>query len=660
VRVGATADAVVAAVTIAGTFALWSATDAGYEEILWYPVALILLVLATVLAFSAPQRRLGGWTIAALGGLAAYVAWAYLSIAWAGDRGIALTGANRALLYLIVFFVCARRRWRGLDAFVLLLGWATITVVSGSVALGRAADAADPLGSFFGGRMSSPVNYANANAALFLLAAFPLAFASLERRFPWPVRAAALGLATVATELAVLSQSKGAALGTAVTLVVVAAVVRAPARTLVPPFAVGCIVAAFSVPLLHVYTVLGATPAPGSHHAVVDASLAVAGSFLCAVVVGAALAAVDARATAGSIPRLRGAGVAFLGLWVLGAVTAVLVVVAHFGGPAATVEHGWHSFKTPPLTDPQSHFTSTAGNHRYDLWRVAAQQFRRSPIGGAGIDNFGAQYVRDRRTDEQPLYPHSLEARLLGGTGIVGFLLFGVFAAAALRLAAGAARSRTAFAPAGAAALAMFTYWLAHGSVDWLWEFPGLTGPAFAALGCITALEAPSARKLGRRGRRLLTGAGVAAAAVSALLLAPAWIAARDVATALSTWHTDPVRAYSELRQATRFNRLSDDAYVVAGTIAEHQGAWASVEDDFRAAIDRNPSNWYSHLELGVALANRGSAGAARAQLEQAHVLDPREELVDQALSEVKRHKRVNATVLDSEIIARTPGAAAN
>lgn len=663
-RVAATADVVVASVTIVACFALWSATDAGYEEILWYPVALILLLLATMLAFSAPQRRLGNWTLAALAALAAYVVWAYLSILWAGDQGIALTGANRALLYLIVFFVCIRRRWRGLDAFVLVLAWGTITVISGCVALGRATGATNPLDDFYGGRLSSPVDYANANAALFVLAALPLAFATQERRFVWPVRVVCFGLATVAVDLALLSQSKGAALGTAVTLIVVAAVVRAPARALVPPFAIACIVATFSGPLLHAYTALNVyrtvPPVGEYHHAVVHATIAVAASFVCALVVGAALAAGDARVAAGLVPHLRTAGIAFVSLWVLCAVVAVLAVTAHYGGPVAAVKHGWHSFKAPAATDLQSHFTSSAGNHRYDLWRVAAHQVEHSPIGGAGIDNFGAQYVRERRYDQEPLYPHSLEARLLGGTGIVGFLLFGVFAVATLRLAARATRSRNQFMPIGIAAIAMFTYWLAHGSVDWLWEFPGLTGPVVAAVGCAAAAEPGTQRKLGIRASRTLRLAGVAAVGAAAILLGPAWIAARDVATALSTWHENPTRAYAELHQAARLNPLSDDPYVVAGTIAERVGAWNAVETDFRDALGRDSGNWYSHFELGVALSNRGGPQAAERELEEAHLLDPLEPLIDQALAEVRAHKRVNATTLDREIIARTPGAASS
>ena len=66
----ATADAAIAIVIAVGCFALWSANDAGYEEILWYPVALLFVLLGVVLAWSAPERALGRAGMVALGALA--------------------------------------------------------------------------------------------------------------------------------------------------------------------------------------------------------------------------------------------------------------------------------------------------------------------------------------------------------------------------------------------------------------------------------------------------------------------------------------------------------------------------------------------------------------------------------------------------------------
>ena len=643
--------------TITGCFALWSAHDAGYEEILWYPVALLVLLLGAVLTLSTPARAPGRWAAVSLAAFAAYVGWAYASIAWAGDRGIALVGANRALLYLILFAVLATRRWRGIDALALAAAWGFATIVVGCVTLIRVVDAAHPASFFVSGRLVTPVDYANANAALFVLASWPFLVGMQERRLPALVRAGAAALATVAAALAVLSQSKGAAIGVAVTLIVVVALIPNRGRFLVSVLVVGGVVAAFHGPLLHLYTQLNA--GGDQRHAARVAALSVVGSAVVAGVLGLVVATID-RVVADRRPRaMRIASAVLVAAAAASVAAACAGVVVHYGGPSQTLHRGWHAFTHPSATSASSHFTSTTGNHRYDLWRVAAHQFRRAPLTGAGIDNFGADYLRERRTNEQPLYPHSLEAGLLGGTGLIGFILFAVFAGVLLWRVTSGARSRGPHAPAALAALAMLVYWLAHGSVDWLWEFPGLSGPTLALAACAASFEAPHAWQLPKAGRRvLLGGAGIAAIAAAAILGA-SWLAARDVAVALSNWRSDLPAAYADLRQASSLNKLSDEPYVVAGTLAERHNDWRLAQQQFERALGRNADNWYSHLELGVALANQGDAAGARRELEQAHTLDPGESLITDSLAAVRAGHRVDARSLDREIIARTPAGAA-
>jgi len=607
---------------------------------------------------STPARAPGRWTTVALGAFAAYAAWAYLSIIWAGDRGIALVGANRTLLYLILFAVVATRRWRGSDALALAAVWALATIVVGCVTLMRIADSAHPASFFVSGRLVTPVDYANANAALFVLASWPFLVEMQDRRLPALARAGAAALATVATALAVLSQSKGAAIGVAATIVVVVAVIPNRARFLVSVLLVGGVVAAFHAPLLDLYTQLNAEG--DQRHAARVAALAIVGSAVVACVLGLVVATID-RVVADSRPNaMRIASAALVAAAAASVAAACVALVIHYGGPSQGLHRGWHAFTQPSDTSASSHFTSTTGNHRYDLWRVAAHQFRRAPLTGAGIDNFGADYLRERRTNEQPLYPHSLEARLLGGTGLIGFALLAAFVGVLLWRLASAARSRGPQAPIAVAALAMLVYWLAHGSVDWLWEFPGLSGPTLAVAACAASFEVPQAWKLTRTGRRvLLTGAGIAAIAAAAIL-GTSWIAARDTAVALSNWRSDLPAAYADLRQASSLNRLSDEPYVVAGTLAERHEDWRLAQQQFERALGRNGDNWYSHLELGIALANQGDPTGARRELEQAHFLDPGESLIIDSLAAVRAGHRVDAQSLDREIIARTPAGAAH
>ncbi len=137
-----------------------------------------------------------------------------------------------------------------------------------------------------------------------------------------------------------------------------------------------------------------------------------------------------------------------------------------------------------------THFFSV-GSGRYDFWRVAVHAVKAHPVGGLGQDNFADYYITRRHTGEEPRWTHSLEFRLLAHTGIVGFVLFFVFLIAAVVAAALAirrGRGKPLLAAAAAGGILPLLPWLVHGSVDWFWEVPALSGPAFAFLGMAAGL----------------------------------------------------------------------------------------------------------------------------------------------------------------------------
>src|SRR6202042_2050562 len=130
-----------------------------------------------------------------------------------------------------------------------------------------------------------------------------------------------------------------------------------------------------------------------------------------------------------------------------------------------------------------------------DFWRVSIDAFKAHPVGGIGMDNFADYYIPRGRSGENPSWPHSLELRLLAMTGIVGAVLFAVFIVLAF-VAAISARRRGP--PLGrvivAAAMLPAIEWLIHGSVDWFWEMPALSGPAlgFLAVACSLSVRQSS------------------------------------------------------------------------------------------------------------------------------------------------------------------------
>jgi hypothetical protein len=266
------------------------------------------------------------------------------------------------------------------------------------------------------------------------------------------------------------------------------------------------------------------------------------------------------------------------------------------------------------------------GSGRFELWRVAVAIFADHPIVGAGVDNYAVDFLRERQIEDNPRYPHSLELRLLQQTGLVGTALFALFVVAAVAAGWGTLR-RGPPATRGVAvtALLVFAYWLVHGSADWLWEIPALSAIALSALGLWVALSPVSIRP----GHRLVVPvAAVTLGAVALLTLLPAWMSAREIEQALASWRVAPESAYTRLDRARRFDPFSDQPDVLGAVIAAQRGDVARQRQLLLRALDRNPSNWYPHLELGLIAARRGDQVQALRRLDRAANLNPLDRLI--------------------------------
>ena len=179
------------------------------------------------------------------------------------------------------------------------------------------------------------------------------------------------------------------------------------------------------------------------------------------------------------------------------AVVAVIAggTVATHGDPFGFVSRQWHGFAHPQVSSSATSHFADVGSGRYDFWRVAIDAVIAHPVGGLGQDNFADYYITRRHTGEEPSWTHSFELRLLAHTGFVGFALFVGFMVAAIAVALRARRHGAGITPwVVAAALMPLTVWLIHGSVDWFWEVPALTGPALGFLGVAMSLSAVTTR----------------------------------------------------------------------------------------------------------------------------------------------------------------------
>ena len=328
------------------------------------------------------------------------------------------------------------------------------------------------------------------------------------------------------------------------------------------------------------------------------------------------------------------------------------------------VGNGWDDFTS--IADPKtgaSNFASGLGSNRWDFWSVGMERFADQPLHGVGADNFATDYLRDRRSPEEPKYPHSLEVGVLMQLGVVGAALLAgaLLAAGAAALFAPRRRDRETRALA-AGALVVCVYWLVHGSVDWFWEIPGLGAPAIAFLGLAAAIgerRAPvaAAREAAATPRPLVVGAaglGAVVAAAACVSLVLPWLAARDVAQALRTWRTDPAGAYARLDDARRLNALSERPDLYAGAIAARRGDLDRMRLSFERALERNPASWYAELELALLDAHAGAWPSAEQRVRRALLVNPREQVLHDVLARLQRRERVPFAELDELFLLRS------
>src|SRR4051794_8245796 len=248
-----------------------AAEGGGFDGTTWFPFALFLAGLLVVGLAAVPQAT-PRIVLVAAAAMALYALWSYLTIAWADQKGDAWDGANRTLLYAVVFALFALWRLRA-RAAALVLGLLVVGVaVLALVELLRAANAADPGDFFFEGRFSSPATYQNANVALWTMALWPAVILASRRGLHASARAALAAAAVVLAAAALLGQSRGWLFAVPVTAVVVLAITPQRVRLVLTGLLVVGAVAAISGPLLDVYD---ASDGPGFGAAVADAVRAI-------------------------------------------------------------------------------------------------------------------------------------------------------------------------------------------------------------------------------------------------------------------------------------------------------------------------------------------------------------------------------------------------
>jgi tetratricopeptide (TPR) repeat protein len=630
---------------------LWFAGDeGGFRGTTWMPGLLLLGAVLLVCLATLPRPQPSRAALAAVMLLAAYAGFCLLSVLWAEQEELAWDAGNRTLLYALFLALVSLWPLRGRAAPALLGAFGLAIAAIALVELLRTAAADQSVQYFEEGRFAEPVGYANANVALWMSGLLPCLVLAGRRGVPAPLRGLFLGAAGLLAGTALLGQSRGWLIVLPFVAVVAVLVVPGRGRTVAATAAVGAAIALIAAPLLDVYSDWRPFRPPGETFDAALEALLLASAALAVIGTLAALADRRIRLAEGQARRASAAVV----------VAAALAAVAGVAGyalversPVSAATDAWDEFKeggTSP-TGTSSRLGAGFSTYRYDYWVVAWDEFKREPLLGAGADNFGRAYLREGKSTQTPRYPHSTEMVALAETGVLGALLLGGAFVCGL-VAAWPGRRRTDLAGAAAGAgILMFGYWLLHGSLDWIWEFPGLAGSALVGLGMAIAV-ARGLRSEPEPNTALLAGGraialGAAAAALVAVAVVPPWLGEREQRRGTELAATSPEAAIERLDRAARLNPLSPVPDKAAAIIEIRRGRYREAERRLHEAFERDSADSGLYLLRAGVTSAAGRHEEARELLEEARRLAPRDGVIDRALSALREEGRLRPRDLD-------------
>ena len=560
----------------------------------WLPYAFLAALLLAVVVASGTAARPSARELWALAAIVALAGWAAVSISWSAVPDLARDEALLTLFYGIVFLIpllTLRTAGDRLFASAAVAASSGILAVGAAIVLRFGSDQSD---HFDSGRLSFPISYPNAQAAVFLIGFWPAVVLAAQRGRGLLTRALALAAATAIASGWLTAQSKGGAVAIAASAVFVFGLSPLRLRLLPPLLLAAGMTAVAYGPLTAPFRTRTVAEVRGAGTAILVLT-AVGG------LAGLVYALADRRLELGR----RAARAVAVGTLALFVVSVAAGIALFFGRVyhAGWFDDQWRAFKhtprEPAATSASSHLLQL-GSWRYDIWRVALHEFADHPLAGIGSRGFGAAYLEKRHSPDVPARAHSVELDALSELGIVGFALL----AAALVLPSIPIISRVrARDPAATAAFAGGVYWLVHASADWIWTVPACGLPFWLLLG---AGGAGGERRPLPRGAAI-PGA-VAASVVALVAFVPPWLSAR-------------LADRGEFRWAKRIDPLSMQPYVTRGSAAA-----------LEQAVRKEPRVVEWRFDLGQAYVHAHKLRLARAELEKARQLDPLDPRIEEAL----------------------------
>ena len=554
----------------------------------WQPAAVgliaSLLVLSAVGAIPSIPRA--AWPMLLC--FAGVLAWSAASLLWSESREATAENVVRLLLLAGAAVVGAAYAARPRAALALAAGLALFGAIA--AALIEVKLLHGETGAFVGPRLSWPIDYANADAALVWLPLPALVtFAAAQ-----PLRPLARGLfgvfAALAFAVGLAAESRGAAVALAGAFIAAVAIARDRGRFTLTLLAVALPAAAVAGRMV------GGDPSTSANTAQARGVAALIAAIVAGVLV-CGLAMLDRR---DRLPFGGGEGRIASVLVTVVLVLGIALFVVKAGRPDTWLSARWNEFSNvhPTSTADVSHF-GTGFSNRHDYWRVAWKAFESHPLVGVGSGAFSVPWFRFRSIDESVSDAHSWPAGALAETGIVGLALL-----AATLLVPFAAVSRNVRRAEGVwpiAAVALGgcgAYFVLHASLDWLFRIPAIAVPGFVVLGALAAGG-------GRAPLALIGSFQRTALAVSALLAAlavvPVYLSTREMSEAQDQAAASTKRALDKLDEAARLNPFAAVPLVVRAEVLEADGRHAGAIDAAKEAVARNPEDWTTWAALARA-----------------------------------------------------------
>jgi hypothetical protein len=634
------------AVAFIATGGLDLATNTWTEIVLMVVGAAVAIV---AIARGAPGRAWGAVTLALF---AAFVALTAVSIAWSVQPDQSWIATNQIVAYLAVFggsIALARlfpERWSAVLGGIAV----TATAVSGYALLVKVFPATFNASDNVG-RLGAPFDYWNATGLIAALGLPPCLWGGARRERARALRALAPPAIAILGTVVVLSYSRGALLAAVIGLACwfIAVPLRLRGALVLALGLAGAV--ALSVFALHTHGL--------THNEQSLASRTAAGHAFGIVLVLVLLVTTAAGFVAAfAMDRMPPAPAVRRRVAIALLVLVALIPVAGVGGLAASsrgltgeVSHVWST-----LTNPNSGAANAPsrlvelGNARGRYWSEGLKVGEHALLKGVGALGYATAVTRYTTDTRVVPHAHSFVIQTFADFGLIGIavvlaLLIAWSVAAVRSLMPTGERRHDAERAGLLTLLAVVVTFGVHSSVDWTWFVPGTALPALICAGWLAGRgplggAAASAAPARPRGSLAI---GATALAITAVALILAWVMYQPLRSANANDAAiqafaagDSQAALAKARSAASIDPLSVDPLWEAATIDQATGQLSAARTELLRAVDRQPENPLTWLQLGQLDLAAHQPASAVAGLRRAQQLDLGSQEIAQTLAQAE------------------------